>query len=196
MCSRFELNENARVVVARFGLTVPPPLPNKAEVRPTDPALVIGPAGAGQVQGRILHWGLDVPWDKRPLINARAETLAGRFKRLLGARVLVPATSWWEWRKEADGKTKTKMRLGRADGGMFALAGLVEDGRFTIVTCAPAPSIAHIHDRMPLVLSKQAEAAWLDPAVPVEDMALGPYEGDLKAEMDVAMKPKQADLFG
>lgn len=191
MCSRFELNENARVVVARFGLTVPPPLPNKAEVRPTDPALVIGPGG----QGRILHWGLDVPWDKRPLINARAETLASRFRRLLGSRVLVPATSWWEWRKETDGKTK--MRLGLAEGGVFALAGLVEDERFTIVTCAPAPSIAHIHDRMPLVLSQEAEAAWLDLAVPVEDMALGPYEGALKAEVDIEVaKPRQGDLFG
>ena len=194
MCSRFELNENARIVVARFGLSVPPPMPNKAEVRPTDPALVIGQGG----QGRILHWGLDVAWDKRPLINARAETLASRFKRLLGARVLVPATSWWEWRKEPDGKTKTKMRLGLAEGGLFALAGLVDGERFTIVTCAPSPSIAHVHDRMPLVLPRDAEQAWLDPAMPFEDMALGPYEGELRAEVDVEApaKPKQGDLFG
>lgn len=193
MCSRFELNQNARSVAARFGLTVPPPLPNRAEVRPTDGALVIGP---GRI-GRVLHWGLAVGWDSQPLINARAETLTSRptFKRLLGARVLIPATSWWEWRKDAGGKTK--MRLGLAEGGLFAFAGLVEDGRFTLITCPPAPAIAHVHDRMPLVLARDVEAAWIDPEISFAEMAtaLTPYEGGLTAEPDAVAAP-QGDLFG
>jgi putative SOS response-associated peptidase YedK len=137
MCSRFELTHNARTVAARFGLTVPPSLPNKAEVRPTDAALVIGPGviGPGR-QGRVLHWGLNVSWDKRPLINARAETLAARFTRLTPSRVLVPATSWWEWQ----GPAKTKMRLGLADGALFAFAGLVDGDRFTLAAPRPRPS--------------------------------------------------------
>lgn len=190
MCARFELNQNARIVSARFGLGVPPPLPNNAEIRPTDAALVIGPGR----HGRILHWGLNVSWDKRPLINARAETLASRFKRLTTSRVLVPATSWWEWRK--DGTAKIKMRLGLADGGLFAFAGLVDGDRFTLVTCPPAPSIAHVHDRMPLLLAPEAEDAWINPDVPLAD-ALRPYEGELTARADQdAPKSPQGDLFG
>lgn len=168
MCSRFELNENSQVVQGRFGLAMPPPWPNRAEIRPTDLALTIGDG-----QGRLLRWGLDVDWDKRPLINARAETLAQRpaFRRLLGHRVLVPASAWWEWQAGSDGKSKVKMRLGRADGGLFALAGLVDGENFVIVTCAPAPAIAHVHDRMPVVLAPEFENAWVDSVVPFEQVA-------------------------
>lgn len=192
MCSRFELNHTPRLVSARFGLTVPPPWPNHSEMRPTDAALVIGPGG----QGRLLRWGLEVSWDKRPLINARAETLSTRpaFQRLLGARVLVPASAWWEWMP--DGKGKAKMRLSRADGELFALAGLVDGERFTIVTCAAAPAIAHVHDRMPALLPPEAEAAWVDPAAPFDQVAaaLSPFAGELQAERDGA-PPAQGDLF-
>ncbi|MBX9635593.1 MAG: SOS response-associated peptidase, partial [Magnetospirillum sp.] len=169
MCSRFELKSDARSVCSRFGLTVPPPWANRAEIRPTDAALVIGAGPGEEVRGgRVLHWGFEVDWDKRPLINARAETLSSRvtFRRLLGSRVLVPATSWWEWRHSSDGKTKTKMRLGLADGALFAMAGLVDGGRFTLITCPPSAAIAHVHDRMPLVLAPAAEAAWTDPEIP------------------------------
>lgn len=192
MCSRFELNLSAREVAARFKLRVPPPLPNRAEVRPTDQALVIGPGG----EGRLMPWGLKVAWDKRPLINARGETLASRpaFKRLLGARVLVPATAWWEWQTE--GKAKTKMRLELAGGGLFALAGLTDGERFTVVTCAPCAAIAHIHDRMPVVLPPEAEGRWLDPSVPFAEVAdaLAPYAGALEARGDTE-PPVQKGLF-
>ena len=96
MCSRYELNAHSRDLVGRFGLTVPPPLPNRAEVRPTDAALVIGAGGA-----ELLSWGLPVTWQNGPLINARAEGLDSRptFRPLLAkGRVLVPASAWWEWR--------------------------------------------------------------------------------------------------
>lgn len=191
MCSRYELNHSAREVAARFKLAVPPPMPNRAEVRPTDQALVIGADGA-----RLMPWGLAVTWDKRPLINARAETLATRsaFKGLLARRILVPASLWWEWRK--DGKARIKTRIARPDGAPFALAGLTDGERFTMVTCAPAPSVAHVHDRMPAVLAQGAEAAWLDPARDFAAVAevLAPYAGPLDARVD-AEPPAQRGLF-
>lgn len=198
MCSRFELKRPAGDFFARFGLRGPPPWPDREEVRPTDAALVIGPGGAA----RLLHWGLAAAWNKGPLINARAETLSERssFNRLLGARVLVPATSWWEWRKESDGKTRTRMRLGLADGGLFCFAGLVDGDRFTIVTCAAAAGIAAVHDRMPVVLPPQAEAAWGDPAISFARVAgvLAPAAFPLVARPDSppAPIPAQGNLFG
>lgn len=152
MCSRYELNASAREVAGRFGLTMPPIMPNCAEIRPTDTALILTPDGP-----QLARWGLDVPWDKRPLINARAETLSTKFKRLLPNRILIPASLWFEWQ----GPAKRKHRLFRADKDLFAFAGLLDGDRFTLVTQAPLPAIAQIHDRMPAVLAPGAEAQWL-----------------------------------
>lgn len=199
MCSRFELNHTPRLVADRFALRVSPPWPNRAEIRPTDLTLAVS---AGE--GRLLRWGLEVEWDARPLINARAETLARRpaFRRLLGRRVLLPASAWWEWQAVAEGKAKTRFRLARADGGLMALAGLADGERVVIVTCAPAPGIAHVHDRMPAVLPPEAEAAWVDLAVPFEQVAaaLAPYAGALAAVPEPAAvpprpSPAQGELF-
>ena len=65
---------------------------------------------AGPV-GRLLGWGLGVDWTAKPLINARAETLAEKrtFRPLLERRCLVPATAYFEWRK--DGKARHKNRI-------------------------------------------------------------------------------------
>lgn len=193
MCSRFELRSGACDFSARFGFAVPPGLPGRSEIRPTDKALVIGPEGA-----RLLHWGLSVEWDAKPLINARAETLAERptFRRLLGRRVLIPAHAWWEWRP--DGRRRVKTRLSLATEEVFALAGLVEGERFTLVTCAASGAVAPIHDRMPVLLAPEAEAAWLDPAQPFAAVAawLRPHCGPFAVVAEDVSVPAQPDLFG
>jgi len=194
MCSRFEMTAGAGDLAQRFSLTTPPPLPNAPEFRPTDLALVITPGGAG-----LLDWGLSAGWDAKPLINARAETLNQKktFLPLLESRCLVPATVYFEWRKGAGGRHKN--RIGLADGSLFAFAGLTDGERFTIVTCRSSPAIAHIHDRMPVILTAEAEARWIDPGVPFADVAgmLVPYETEpLKTEEETPPPAKQPDLFG
>ena len=189
MCSRFEMEAGAGAIAQRFSLAAPPPLANAPELRPTDPALVIAPEGPC-----LLGWGLSVEWDAKPLINARAETLSRKktFRPLLESRCLVPATAYFEWRK--DGGARRKNRIGLADGTLFAFAGLSDGERFTIVTCRPSPAIAHIHDRMPVMLAAEAEARWLDPGVSFADVSglLVPYQaGPLKAEE----KTPPPDLF-
>ena len=196
MCSRYELNARPRDLARRFALDAAPPVPNKAEMRPTDQALVIEPAGA-----RLLSWGLAVDWSPKPLINARSETLAAKktFQPLLFNRCLVPADAWFEWRKTEDG-AKLRNRIARADGETLALAALsdAEAARFTIVTCAPAPSIAHVHDRMPVVLDPAAEAAWLAPGTDVAEALsyLVPFAAaELVAVEDAPPRPAQGELF-
>jgi putative SOS response-associated peptidase YedK len=60
---------------------------------------------------------------------------------------------------------------------MFAFAGLWsiwhgDDGRqlrtCTILTTAASPAIASLHDRMPVILAPDAEAAWLERSRPPE----------------------------
>lgn len=203
MCSRFEMNAQPRELARRFGLKSPPPVPNAPELRPTNQALVIdrAHAGGGGPAGRLLAWGLVVTWDNKLLINARAETLAEKrtFRPLLGSRCLVPATAWFEWKKV--GRAKLKNRIAPADGGVFAFAGLADGERFTIVTCASAPALAHIHHRMPVVLEPGAEAAWIDSRVSFAEVKglLVPYAGALTAVEDTPPgigRPGNADLFG
>jgi putative SOS response-associated peptidase YedK len=178
MCSRFENDAKPKDLMARFDLGAPPPVPNAALTRPTDRALVIGP----KRDGALIGFGIPAPWDeKKPLINARAETLGTKptFRPYLNRRVLVPATGYLEWRK--DGKTKHKNHIHLISKALFAFAGLLETDHFTIVTCPPAPEIAHVHDRMPVILDgRQAEADWLDPEKDFKAVAplLTPLKGD------------------
>lgn len=186
MCSRFELNAASGDLTRRFRLSGPPPLPSVPERRPTDSVLVIGGAGAG-----LMPWGLSVEWQSSPLINARAETLGGKptFRPLLvGGRVLVPATAWWEWPRRA------RTRIAPVDGELFAFAGLTDGERVVIVTCAPGDGLAAIHDRMPVVLTPTGEEAWLDVSQPFERVAsvLRPHAGPFAVTSEAA----QGDLFG
>ncbi len=186
-------------LAGRFGLEDPPPVPNAAEVRPTDQALIIDRRLGEGPGARLLGWGLPVEWDAKPLINARAETLAEKktFQPLLDARCLVPATAYFEWRKASAGKLKN--RIAPSDGGLFAFAGLMDGRRFTIITCRPAPEIAHIHGRMPVILDRRAESKWIDPGLSFAEVreALVPYEAEpLSADEEAPPPDRQPDMFG
>lgn len=190
MCSRYEMSSTPREIMARFGFEVPPPAVNQAEIRPTDQAMIADADGP-----RLGRWGLAVAWDSRPLINARSETLDGRptFRPLLANRCIVPADAYFEWRATEGGKRKN--RIAPKAGGPFAFAGLSDGAAFTIVTCPPAPAIAHIHDRMPVILAAAGESRWLDRSLDfsaVRDL-LAPYGEPLEAEEE---RPVQGSLFG
>ncbi len=194
MCSRFEINSRPRDLARRFGLSDEPSGFTTGEVRPTDAALTIDATGA-----RAMRWGLDVDWDSKPLINARAETLVEKptFRPLLQRRCLVPADAYFEWRR--DGARRLKNRIAPVAGGIMAFAALNDGERVVIVTCVPAPDIAHIHGRMPVIVAEDAEARWCDPALPFADVAvlLRPAAtGFLAANEDTPPPPRQADLFG
>lgn len=189
MCSRYEMDAEPEQVARRFGLELAlPPLAPGSEVRPTDRALVI----AGGRQPLVLGWGLPASWDGKPLINARAETLEERktFRPLLAKRCLVPASAYFEWRRQ-DGR-KLKNRIAPGDSRLWAFAGLTDGTFFTIITCPPAPAIAHVHGRMPVILERRAENAWIDASKPFAQVAplLVPYSADeFNVEEDTAQAP-------
>ena len=106
------------------------------------------------------------------MINARSETVTERsaFREAFEQRrCLIPADGFYEWR--AAGGVKIPMRITRRGEELFAFAGLWErwtrPGQdplytFTILTTSPAPSIASIHDRMPVMLRPDQYDLWLD----------------------------------
>lgn len=132
------------------------------DIRPTDLAPVLVATGGGVTLTR-LSWGLrDAANPKRPpVINYRSEGRA--FER---GRCLVPASSFFEFTGETS--PKTRWRFSRTDGDWFCFAGFMagpgEDARFTLLTTAPGPDIAPIHDRQPVVLNRSGWAGWMSGA--------------------------------
>jgi len=106
-----------------------------------------------------------------PPINARAEGLVDSplFRRALErGRCLIPADGFFEWKSNSGLKRKQPYFIGRHDRAPFAFAGLwtppTDDHPATcvIVTTVPNALVASIHNRMPVILSSQDEALWLD----------------------------------
>ena len=192
MCARFELSTVPGDLPRRFGTRIEPEFPPAPDLRPTDRVPVVTASGLAP-----RRWGLPAPWDGKPLINARAETLAEKttFRPLLEHRCLVPATAYFEWRR--DGRRRFRNRIAPVDGGIMAFAGLTDGTHVTIVTCAPAPGLAHIHDRMPVILANDAEAPWIDPDRPFAAVAssLRAFAGGLAATEDAPPSPAQGRLF-
>ncbi|QEF96181.1 Putative SOS response-associated peptidase YedK [Stieleria maiorica] len=127
----------------------------------------------------MLRWGLVPPWADdlaigNRMINARSETAHEKpsFKKAFASRrCLIPADGYYEWMKTPDGKQPYLIE--RSDGGVLALAGLWERNRkisgddraietFTILTTAANDTTRSIHDRMPVILDVEGQAAWLD----------------------------------
>lgn len=129
-----------------------------------------------------LHWGLVPFWAKDPsignrLINARSETVAQKpsFRSAFkGRRCLILADGFYEWTGSKGDRRPVYLTL--PDEAPFAFAGLWETwddkGRAdevhascTILTRAASASVRPIHHRMPVILSPEGYAAWLDPAL-------------------------------
>jgi len=144
----------------------------------------------------LCRWGLIPSWAKDPkigykMINARAETVAEKpsfrssFKK---HRILVPATGFYEWKKE--GTSKVPFYIGLTSGNPFGFAGLLsvwispekkQICTCTIITTSANDRLHEIHDRMPVIIHKTDEDRWLDPAEQDTDTLLSflkPYPSD------------------
>ncbi|GIL03201.1 MAG: DUF159 family protein [Alphaproteobacteria bacterium] len=180
MCGRFSLTASPREVAETFGLDALDEFPPRYNIAPTQPILVVVTGPAGCRQGVLVRWGLVPAWVRDPgefrlLINARAETAAEKpaFKYAMRhRRVLVPASGFYEWHRPADRTAPRQPYWVRPrGGGLVAFAGLMEtwsgpDGSeidtAAILTVPASPTIAAIHDRMPLVVAPEHFDRWLD----------------------------------
>ena len=175
VCGRYTLaNPNPRRLRLRFGLreTAEVNAEPRFNIAPTDPVLAVRDLDEGRDLG-TLRWGL-VPgkWAAegkgRPLINARAETVATQpafAESFRERRCLIPADGYYEWRRDENGKVPHWIH--RADDELFAFAGIwaLYEPRggdpvhsCAIVTCVPNELMRPIHDRMPVILDPDADA--------------------------------------
>jgi len=157
---------------------------------PTRDVHVVG-QGSGGRRVVVMHWGLVPPWAKDAtgasrLINARAETVAEKpsfrsaFRR---RRCIIPVDGFYEWTTTPGAHRKQPMFISSAAGELLAFAGLHEFWRppgtgedapglhsCCIITCAANGYISQIHDRMPVILPRDAWSTWLDPEADAESL--------------------------
>jgi putative SOS response-associated peptidase YedK len=156
----------------------------------------------------LYSWGLIPSWSKdgrgnKP-INARAETIttSPMFNRLIrNKRCLVPADSFYEWQAkplientlfgpapEKGQIVKQPFRIMMKDEDLFSFAGLYDEWvdkssgemlrTFTIITTQANELVKPIHERMPVILTPEAEELWLDPNEKEVLDLLQPYDAD------------------
>ena len=200
MCSRYEMNARPAALKRRFRAEGEIADRTRTEVRPTDPAPIVIADAADARRIVPARFGLSVSWDDKPLINARAETLLAKptFQPLVGNRCLVPATAYIEWRRDDGRRHRNRIApLAEAeDEALMGFAGFYNGDRFVIVTCAPAAAVAHVHDRMPVILPPETWESWFDARLEPEQILplLVPFAA-LAAIEDRAPPPAQGALF-
>lgn len=113
----------------------------------------------------MLSFGL-LKWDNKGLIfNSRTETVSNSnfFKDDFNLnKCIIPASSYYEWQKQLN--SKIKYEFTKEDKLLF-LAGFYKkennEKHFSILTKPATNDISFIHDRMPLLLTKEEANDWL-----------------------------------
>jgi putative SOS response-associated peptidase YedK len=180
MCGRIVRKTPIGIIAHDFGLE-----PDDAadvphfNIAPGSKILAVRAGQSGAAELTRLRWGLIPKWAKDEkigwkLTNARAETVHEKpayrdaFKT---RRCLIAVDGFYEWRTTTQGKLPYFIRT--ADEKHFYLGGLWEwwhpPGGEAIETCTILTTRANetllrIHDRMPVIIPKTSQGAWLDSA--------------------------------
>ena len=183
MCGRFALDATEETIAAAFAV-------GRIDLGKWMPSCNIAPTRKSPVlrqdsEGRrldLLRWGLVPAWAKDPavgnrMINARSETVAEKpsyrsaFAR---RRCVVPASGFFEWRPDREGRQPYLVNSICDD--LLAFAGLWETwsgphhesmSTFTILTRNSDGVLRDLHDRMPVMLDHEGVDAWLSPGTSV-----------------------------
>jgi putative SOS response-associated peptidase YedK len=213
MCNFFTRHREPRNIQAAFRFAELPNDPPRHVVQPTDTERVVATGKDGERHAVPMRWGL-IPFSAKDIkigfstFNYRSEdftskaTFKGAWER--GRRCLVPCDGFFEFTGEKGNKQPWYFKP--KDDRVMAFAGLWEQWKgpkdvplaeplvsFSIATCAPNATVAPIHNRMPVLFTRETEwNAWLGPkAIPNELLELlAPADDDL---LDV--NPVSRDLL-
>tara|TARA_R110002124_G_scaffold16882_7_gene71449 strand:+ start:13043 stop:13732 length:690 start_codon:yes stop_codon:yes gene_type:complete len=181
MCGRFTNEMTWAEIHALYKLseemhpTAPSNMQPRYNIAPTQTVDFVHLDKAGNMKLDRGRWWLvpffakDLP--KAAMFNARIETIdtSGAFREgFKSRRCLIPADGYFEWTvSDKDGKKDPwLLQMPRAAG--FSFAGIwAHNDNLGVTSCAiitaPAvPEIAHIHTRMPVILSPDAYNAWFN----------------------------------
>jgi putative SOS response-associated peptidase YedK len=199
MCGRYVSPEEGEI--ERFwhiGRHDNKPFTRRFNVSPTSIIPILAWTAPPARSGSSMRWGLIPTWwkietaahDTTPLEEAATKPM---WKGPLAkSRCLIPAVGWYEWKQiertdPATGeiiKAKQPHFFHLADDQLFAFAGVMAmwkpandiewQASCAFLTREAVGPAAAIHDRMPVVLSRDSESGWLDPGItdPAQAMAV------------------------
>ena len=182
MCGRFAITLPPEAVRAFFDYVEQPNFPPRYNIAPTQPIPIV--VARAHTQGAERHfllarWGLLPGFVKNPkefplIINARAEGIEQKpsFRAAIKRRrCLVIADGFYEWRRVAEKGPKQPYLIRRVNGEPMGFAGLFETwsdptggeiDTACIVTTKANHLMSSVHDRMPVILPREAFPLWLD----------------------------------
>jgi putative SOS response-associated peptidase YedK len=205
MCGRFVRITPVSVLAVKFKAEkVFSNLVPSYNIAPSQEIIIIKDEGIRQLIQ--CKWGLIPSWAKDPsignkMINARSETVSEKpafrsaFKK---KRCLVIADGFYEWRTE--GKRKFPMYIRLKSGEPFGFAGLYnvwtspggeKTCTCTIITTEANEAVKPIHDRMPVILPRDKEDIWVNPAIEDREELLAvlkPYSSEEMEAYEVSTK--------
>ena len=126
----------------------------------------------------VMRWGLIPSWAKDKnigykLFNARSETVFEKpswRSAIKTRRCLIPATGFYEWKREGSSK-KQPYYITAKRSEIISFAGIWESWKdendesietYSIITTSPNKEMSELHDRMPVILRREDELAWLN----------------------------------
>ena len=180
MCGRFTLKTPATGLTEIFVVSSFPPLSPRFNIAPTQLVVCIREATDKNARREavLLKWGLIPFWAKEAsigsqMVNARSETAAEKpafRKAFQSRRCIIPTDGFYEWEKMS-GRTGQPWFIHMYDDTTFAFAGLWELWKVpgsdetiescTILTTEANCDLQDVHERMPVILSVEQQAAWL-----------------------------------
>jgi len=174
VCGRFSQGEPSHRISDYFGAYPDDDLPDGLfNVPPTERIRIVLERD-GERRLAAGRWGFQPIWADgdagRSWINARAETAwdSPAFGPALRAtRCIIPADAFYEWDRTAS--PRQPYAIGpAADGELLPMAGIWSATRHApptvaVLTTAPNPLVARVHNRMPVILPMDVIDDWLDP---------------------------------
>lgn len=177
MCSRYSIVAQAQDIADRFQVDVPDFYKPHYNAAPTQLLPVVthdSPQGISH-----FYWGAEPARARNKalserIINTRVEWLSEKpvlKKALMQRRCVVFADGFYDW-KRVGKKLSIPYRFVRQDRALFAMAGIWEEYEdeagdhahtFSIFTTIANQVVETVAERMPAMLTPEAEKLWLNP---------------------------------
>lgn len=209
MIERYSITASPEKIRQRFNVEVLETYSPNFNAAPTQLLPVITASSKGI---STFYWGTSPEWSKNKtlsekIINVRAESILDKpmlKKGMMKNRCLVPADGFYAWKKVGK-KTSIPYRLIANDQDLFSFAGMWEefedtDGNelhtFSVITTESNATVAAIHERMPVILTKENEDIWLDNRSTESDLMkiLRPYPAEKVSHYPVSPRINNTNM--
>ena len=170
MCGRYYVDDETAREIEKLvrDLDRKLQIERSGDVFPSQNAMILKGEG-NHLAAEQMKWGFPGFEKGKLLINARAETALERptFRESVqDRRCIIPARGFYEWNK-----SKEKFTFERKETPVLFMAGCYNryegQERFVILTTEANPSVAPVHNRMPLLLEPEELKDWV-----LDDLAI------------------------